>query len=55
MMNSQELSELLCNLEIEDDISNVTIRDINIAFRRMKLKVHPDKADDEDKEKKTIN
>ena len=52
-MNSQELSELLSVLEIKDDISNVTIRDINIAFRRIALVVHPDKADDEDKEKKT--
>ena len=52
-MNSQELSELLSVLEICGDIDNVSIRDINIAFRKLPLVMHPDKASGEEKEEKT--
>ena len=52
-MNDQELSELLSVLEIKDDIKNVTIRNINVAFRRLARQVHPDKASEEQKEEKT--
>ena len=39
--------------EINDDISNVTIRDLNVAFRKLALVLHPDKADEDEKEEKT--
>jgi DnaJ-class molecular chaperone len=52
-MKNQVISELLCVLEIDKDISNVSIRDINVAFRKLALVVHPDKAEDEDKAEKT--
>ena len=53
MMNFQELSELLSILGIQDDVKNVTTRDINVAFRRQAPKVHPDKASADEKEEKT--
>ena len=52
-MKNQVISELLCVLEIDKDISNVSIRDINVAFRRLALIVHPDKAEGGDISEKT--
>ena len=46
-MNSQELNDLLSILEIHKDISNVTTGEVNAAFRRLALALHPDKAGDE--------
>ena len=46
-MNSQELNDLLSILEILKDISNVTTGEVNAAFRRLALALHPDKAGDE--------
>ena len=45
-MNNELINELLCILGISDDISNVSIRDIRVAFRKKALLLHPDKAGD---------
>ena len=46
MLNNQEINELLSVLEIREDIVNVTERHVNIAFRKLALTTHPDKAGD---------
>ena len=51
-MKNKEFSELLEVLEIHSDKSKITIKEINAAFRRVVLKVHPDKSC-EDKEART--
>ena len=43
-MNSQLITELLSILGISEDISNVTVRNIRVAFRKKALLLHPDKA-----------
>ena len=43
-MNSQELKQLLEKLEITEDISELSIREINAAFRKQVKKSHPDKV-----------
>ena len=42
-----DFKNLLAILEISKDINDVTIKDINVAFRKLALKLHPDKAGDE--------
>ena len=44
MMNIEELNELLRILEIQDDITIVKKEDVNAAFKRLALLLHPDKA-----------
>ena len=46
-MNSQEFKELLEVLEIHAEKSKVTLKDINASFRKLVLKVHPDKVGDD--------
>ena len=43
-MTSQEMKKHLEVLEIEDEIENVTINDVNRAFRRLAKVTHPDKT-----------
>ena len=43
-MNNQEINLLLKELGIEQDISNVSVRDVNVAFRKLAKVMHPDKA-----------
>ena len=43
----KELSELLKVLEINKDISNVSVRDVRNAFKKLALLLHPDKAGEE--------
>ena len=43
-MNTQELNQLLEKLEITEDISELSIRDINAAFRKQVKKSHLDKV-----------
>ena len=46
-MYTQELNDLLSILDIHNDISIVSTSDVNIAFIRLALVLHPDKAGDE--------
>ena len=46
-MYTQELNDLLSILDIHNDISIVFTSDVNTAFRRLALALHPDKAGDE--------
>ena len=54
MMNTETANRLLKTLEIDRDISEVTIRDINVAFRKLALKFHPDKGVESEKQKRTV-
>ena len=42
-----DFKNLLNVLEITKDINEVTVKEINVAFRNLALKLHPDKAGDE--------
>ena len=46
-MGIAELNKLLLVLNIERDIATVTLKDINIAFRKLVKVTHPDKLGDE--------
>ena len=47
VLSNDELTKHFCVLQIEKDIKFVTRRDVDIAFRRLALLTHPDKAGDE--------
>ena len=42
-----QLTSLLSVLNVDKDVKDVTFSDINAAFRKLALKLHPDKAGDE--------
>ena len=44
---NEEVKELLALLNIEEDVSKVTIQHVNAAFRKLAKVTHPDKAGDE--------
>ena len=44
MTTTDDIRKHLQVLEITDDISNVTLNDVNRAFRRLATVLHPDKA-----------
>ena len=48
-MRKEELNGYLHVLEIHEDIKKVNIKNVNSAFRKLALKLHPDKAGDEKK------
>ena len=47
MMKKEEVNQLLRVLLIDEDISNVSDTDVNVAFRKRAKVIHPDKAGDE--------
>ena len=46
-MTNEELKGFLAILEIKEDITGVTSRDLNVSFRKLAKVLHPDKAGDE--------
>ena len=46
-MNNIELNKLLLVLKIEKDITNVSLKEVNSAFRRQVKVTHPDRSGDE--------
>ena len=49
-MSNEELVKYYSVLQIEGDVESITYRDATIAFRKIALKIHPDKAGPESKE-----
>ena len=43
----EEIKVCLSDLEISENIANVTLKDVNNSFRRLAAKKHPDKAGNE--------
>ena len=46
-MSNEEFQNHLCVLKIEKEVSEVTKRDVNVAFRQVAKILHPDKFGDE--------
>ena len=46
-MSNEDLKKHFCVLKIEDDIVSVSLKDVNVAFRKLALILHPDKAGSE--------
>ena len=44
MMNSEEVKKNLSVLRIQAEVSAVTLKDVNDAFRKLAAVLHPDKA-----------
>ena len=45
-LSNEEFKKHLLVLDIEDDITSVTTKTVNVAFRKLALILHPDKAGD---------
>ena len=50
MLSNAEIENLLNTLEIYNDISDVTLKEVNSAFQRLALLLHPDKAGEDSTE-----
>ena len=47
MLLQTEVKQLLSLLKIDKDLDNITVKDINVAYRKLAKTIHPDKAGDE--------
>ena len=50
-MNNTELNKLLLVLNIVKDITDISLKEVNNAFRKQVKLIHPDKSGDENTEK----